>query len=102
MNERRPCIPADWIDFERMEEALTVVHGNFLAAAKLIDMEPQRFRNLLNGNALLKRRWGKKRRGRPIGPAQNFIRFYNEDEERFVHTPVGVEIGVLKSMNPAQ
>lgn len=47
-----------------MEKALSLVGGSFVAAAKLLDMTPQRFRNLIHGHANLKAKWGK-RRGRP-------------------------------------
>jgi hypothetical protein len=32
----------------RMEKALTLVGGSFIAAAKLLDMTPQRFRNIIH------------------------------------------------------
>jgi len=47
-----------------MDKALRLVHGSFIAAAKLLDMEPQRFRNLVNYHPCLAQ-WRQRRRGRP-------------------------------------
>lgn len=49
---------------EEIDQALTLVNGSFVAAAKLLDMEPQKFRNAVNYHATLKNRW-RKGRGRP-------------------------------------
>jgi hypothetical protein len=46
-----------------MDKALTLVGGSFVAAAKLIDLTPDRFRNLVNGNPALKSKWGRKKKG---------------------------------------
>jgi hypothetical protein len=51
-------------DLEAMDKALTFTHGSFVAAAKLLDMSPKRFRNIVRGHACLKAKWGK-RRGNP-------------------------------------
>jgi hypothetical protein len=48
----------------RMEKALTLVGGSFIAAAKLLDMTPQRFRNIIHSNEVLAK-WRHTRRGRP-------------------------------------
>jgi len=47
-----------------MDKALKLVSGSFVAAAKLIDMTPQRFRNLVHGHAALAK-WRHSKRGRP-------------------------------------
>lgn len=60
-------------DLEQIDKALELVQGSFLAAAKLLDMDPQRFRNLVNYHPQLKEKWGR-RRGRQ--PRLNFrLRF---------------------------
>jgi hypothetical protein len=56
-----------------VDAALVLVQGSFLAASKLLDLEPQKFRNLVNWNSYLKAKWGKKRgaqkrSGFPIKP----------------------------------
>jgi hypothetical protein len=42
-----------------MDKALSLVGGSFLAASKLLDMSPQRFRNLVFTHKWLKAKWGK-------------------------------------------
>jgi hypothetical protein len=60
-----------------MDSALALVGGSFVAAAKLLDMTSQRFRNLVHGHATLKARWGK-RRGRQAGSLGFMISPYRE------------------------
>jgi hypothetical protein len=47
-----------------MNSALELVGGSFVAAAKLLDMTPTRFRNLVYYHKCLHEKWAKKR-GRP-------------------------------------
>jgi len=51
-------------DVEAMDKALAFTDGSFVAAAKLLDMSPQRFRNIVFKRPCLKAKWGK-RRGYP-------------------------------------
>ncbi|MCD6050980.1 MAG: hypothetical protein K0Q55_2383 [Verrucomicrobia bacterium] len=52
-------------DLEQMDKALELVQGSFLAAAKLLDMDPQRFRNIVNYYPQLKSKWGRRRGRQP-------------------------------------
>ncbi len=52
-------------ELEQMDQALALVQGSFLAAAKLLDMDPQRFRNLVNYHPRLKAKWGRHRGRQP-------------------------------------
>lgn len=59
---------ADDSILKSVDGALQLVQGSFVAAAKLLDLEPQKLRNLVNWNPSLKAKWGKKRGGqRRIG-----------------------------------
>ena len=51
-----------------MDRALSIVGGSFALAAKLLDVEPQRFRNLVNYHEALAK-WQHSRRGRPVQEA---------------------------------
>lgn len=44
---------------EDIDQALVFVQGSFVAAAKLLDMEPRQFRNRINHCPWLKAKWGK-------------------------------------------
>ena len=52
-------------ELAEMDKALAIVGGSFLAAAKLLDMDPQRFRNLVNYHPQLKSKWGRSRGRQP-------------------------------------
>lgn len=61
-----------------MDWALNLVQGYRLAAAKLLDMEPNRFRNLVNYHRSLKEKWGRSNPGRPPGALNFKIKPYVE------------------------
>jgi hypothetical protein len=60
-----------------VDQVLNLVQGNFQAAAKLLDLTPQQFRNTVNSRPELKAKWGK-RRGRPRGSKSLPIRTHEE------------------------
>jgi hypothetical protein len=65
---------ADDSILKSVDGALQLVQGSFVAAAKLLDLEPQKLRNLVNWNPSLKAKWGKKRGGqRRIGFSLNSV-----------------------------
>ncbi len=51
---------------KEIDAALALTGGSFRASAKLLDMEPQEFRNKINHSKELKSKWGKPR-GRQKG-----------------------------------
>jgi hypothetical protein len=67
---------------ERIDKALSLVDGNFIVAAKLIDLRRRRLQNMVNETPWLKERWGKTTIGRPARAKPNFeIREYNAPNE---------------------
>jgi hypothetical protein len=72
-----PSAGEDTLD--RIDKALTLVGGSFIAAAKLVDMTPKRFRNMVNCSACLKTKWGHKKVGRPGTSLDFHIRPYDDD-----------------------
>jgi len=71
--------------FRDMDKALKIVGGRFYLAAKLLDMEPKRFRALVNYNQPLKAKWGRKKIGHPPGRIALQITPYQDDDARHVH-----------------
>jgi hypothetical protein len=79
MPNRRPREFARPETLSKMDRALTLVSGSFVAAAKLLDMTPQRFRNIVNSNACLKTQWGHSKRGRPATTLNFYIEPYGDE-----------------------
>jgi len=50
-------------DAVRMDKALALAQGSFIAAAKLLDMGPSSFRGRVYRNPSLREKWGCKKRG---------------------------------------
>jgi hypothetical protein len=65
---KQPYYQASATEIERVDKALALVNASFVAAAKLVDMTPQHFRNLVNSRATLKAKWWKKRGRPPVTP----------------------------------
>lgn len=76
------------VTLREMDKALRFVHGSFVAAAKLLDMEPQRFRNLVNYHPSLAR-WRQNRRGRPAQKVGFFIQPFSQTDTAI---PSGLEL----------
>lgn len=64
--KERPRKKADAELLDTLDAVLEQVQGSYVCAAKLLDMTYERLKNLVNGNPLLKAKWGKGL-GRPPG-----------------------------------
>ena len=89
------CRPDD----SRIAHALSLTGGNFVAAAKLIDLNPQCLRNLVSGSPRLKARWGKGRVGRPKGLPRLRITPYDQRWDDFDCLYVHQMISALSFMD---
>jgi len=96
--------PYQWANQETLEEinqALTLVGGSFIAAAKLVDLEPQRFRNLINHHPGLKKQWGQRRGRSPIRTGLRIKPFVDVHVQALRQTVEFVKI-VFRHLTPAE
>jgi hypothetical protein len=105
MTARRK-LSVDRCTIERMDSALAFVSGHFVVAAKLVDMSPQRFRNIVNRYPCLKAKWGKKKRGRPaeqigfqIVPHDDTLDSFDELLETIREMPLVEQLGLKRSLD---
>lgn len=53
----------------QIDQALRIVNGSFVLGARLVGMDPVKFKNTVNAHQSLKAKWGHKKTGRPRGRA---------------------------------
>jgi hypothetical protein len=64
---------------EDLDKALQITGGSLVAAAKLIDCEPWRAKNLIHHHKALREKWGRKQRGRPANRVNLQITPFRDD-----------------------
>ena len=79
-----------------MDAALSLTGGCFVAAAKLVDMEPVCFKNRVSYHPELKAKWGRKSKGRPKNlPAFRIVPFDAGANTVPTSNPKRDEIGIV-------
>lgn len=92
--------PTDIHELRRVDEALAIVQGHYVYAAKLLDMDTQRLRNLVNGHPWLREKWGRGKPGKPKGYPRLWVQEYDAAHERLARSEVAFISSVIERMKP--